>query len=147
MPLQQSLLTYLSQCRVNIPNVVTQMSDHRLLKAEYTPRVLDTLELGGAEAAAVRLLASLYSTHVDMLKDDYTDWVAEGRSSAGGVVEPPGGDSPFWLNALMQSIEAHGGQGFSQTVPKSLLSADTWATVYGKSFFRPLVLACDIIPQ
>ena len=136
MPLQQSLLAYLGQGQghdVDIQAVVTEMSDRRLLKPEHTSYLLETLEVDGAEAAVVSLLASLYAARVDMLKDEYNEWQAEGGASgASAMLEPPWGDSPFWLNILVQSVEARGGQGFSQTVPEAVLSADTWAAVYGK---------------
>ena len=126
IPLQQSLLTYLGQGQghdVDLHSVVTHLFNQRLLKPEYMLRVLETLELDGARAAAVHMMASLYATWADMLKDEYNDRMGDRDAVAAGIMaEPAGGDYPFWLTALVQIVEAHGGQGFSETVPESMLS-------------------------
>ena len=128
--------------------MVTHLFNQRLLKPEYMLRVLETLELDGARAAAVHMMASLYATWADMLKDEYNDRMGDQDAVAAGIMaEPAGGDYPFWLTALVQIVEAHGGQGFSETVPESMLSADTWAAVYGKRFSRSASPTFNILPQ
>ncbi|KAK7115822.1 ATP-dependent RNA helicase DHX58-like [Littorina saxatilis] len=134
MPLQQALVDFLRQGQagqVDIQGVVTQMNNHRLLKPEFIAPVLQSLELDGVEAAAVRTLASVYATRVDMLREDFNDFKADG--GAGGMsvdVEPPGGE--FWLRCLLQCVENNGGQGFSLSVPQSVLSAESWAKAYDR---------------
>ncbi|XP_076465243.1 antiviral innate immune response receptor RIG-I-like [Babylonia areolata] len=142
LPVQRALRGLAT--RVDVQRVVTHLSEQRLLAPELTPRVLETLEENGPGEALLHLLASVYASRVDTLRDLFLDWVREeqeqgGRGGAGSgdcptpTLSPaptPSGESSFWLRSVVQSIEANGGDGFRELVPDGVFSPDTWNHVY-----------------
>ena len=124
LPLQQALVNFLHLHRhLDLKDVLTYVHQRRLLAPQHMLRVLETLELDGVEAAAVRLLVFVYHAESERVSCDSSD-----VSKAESLLSPP-----RWLDTLLEAVDRHGGQGFRESLGPDVRSAATWNRARGRS--------------
>nr|KAG5689284.1 hypothetical protein BaRGS_033076 [Batillaria attramentaria] len=126
MPVQEAVCSLFTEdsAQDHIQNVVSALSERRLLTPDNLAHVLETLESDGGAAASIRMLAFLYKIQAERARQEFAR--VEGRPEETEASEEGSERRPVWLEVLLDLVERHGGQGVRQTIPAGLLTSEVW---------------------